>query len=92
MLGSQHIAASYLAELCGTGASLAACVTKDSLVVVSTEANYFAPGCTDLTATGVCIETGPLRHVSKVRVRDADDRIIAEAIVTNAPPGPPSAD
>ena len=48
--------------------------------------SYLAAASTDLTATAVCIKPGRRIQVSEVRVRDANDRLVAEAIVTNSLP------
>lgn len=75
-----------LADTCGTGASLAALGTKGFIATVSMNISYLAAAKTDLTATGVCIKPGRRIQVSEVRVRDAADRLVAEAIVTNSLP------
>lgn len=78
------------ADTCGTGASLAAIDVTGFLVTVSMNVSYLAPATTDLTATGICLKPGRRIQVSEVRVRDARDRLVAEAIVTNAVPKPAS--
>jgi uncharacterized protein (TIGR00369 family) len=75
-----------LADTCGTGASLAASGADGFIATVSMNISYFAAASTDLTATAVCIKPGRRIQVSEVRVRDAGDRLVAEAIVTNALP------
>lgn len=76
-----------LADTCGTGASLAASGAEGFIATVSMNISYLAPASTDLTATAVCIKPGRRIQVSEVRVRDANERLVAEAIVTNALPG-----
>lgn len=76
-----------LADTCGTGASHAASGADGFIATVSMNISYLAPASTDLTATAVCIKAGRRIQVSEVRVRDANDRLVAEAIVTNALPG-----
>ena len=75
-----------LADTCGTGASLAALGTSGFIATVSMNISYLAAASTDLTATAVCIKPGRRIQVSEVRVRDANDRLVAEAIVTNSLP------
>jgi uncharacterized protein (TIGR00369 family) len=76
-----------LADTCGTAASLAAIGAVGFIATVSMNISYLATATTDLTATGVCIKPGRRIQVSEVRVRDASDRLVAEAIVTSMLPG-----
>ena len=76
-----------LADTCGTAASLAAIGAEGFIATVSMNISYLAAATTDLTATGVCIKPGGRIQVSEVRVRDASDRLVAEAIVTSMLPG-----
>lgn len=71
-----------LADTCGTAACLAAIDAEGFIATVSMNISYLAAGTTDLTATGVCIKPGRRIQVAEVRVRDAEDRLVAEAIVT----------
>jgi uncharacterized protein (TIGR00369 family) len=75
-----------LADTCGTAASLAAIGAEGFIATVSMNISYLAAATTDLTATGVCIKPGRRIQVSEVRVRDASDRLVAEAIVTSMLP------
>lgn len=75
-----------LADTCGTGASLAASGAVGFIATVSMNISYLAAASSDLTATAVCIKPGRRIQVSEVRVRDAGDRLVAEAIVTNTLP------
>jgi len=75
-----------LADTCGTAASLAALGANGFISTVSMNISYLAAATTDLTATGVCIKPGRRIQVSEVRVRDASDRLVAEAIVTSMLP------
>jgi uncharacterized protein (TIGR00369 family) len=76
-----------LADTCGTAASLAAIGAEGFIATLSMNISYLAAATTDLTATGVCIKPGRRIQVSEVRVRDASDRLVAEAIVTSTLPG-----
>ncbi|NDJ90091.1 PaaI family thioesterase [Mycolicibacter kumamotonensis] len=75
-----------LADTCGTAASLAASGAQGFIATVSMNINYLSAATSDLTATGVCIKPGRRIQVSQVHVRDATDRLVAEAIITNAKP------
>ena len=75
-----------LADTCGSAASLVASGAEGFIATVSMNISYLAVAASDLTATGVCIKPGRRLQVSEVRVRDADDRLVAEAIVTTTLP------
>jgi uncharacterized protein (TIGR00369 family) len=80
-----------LADTCGTAASLAAVGAEGFIATVSMNISYLAAASSDLTATGVCIKPGRRLQVAEVRVRDAGDRLVAEAIVTTTLPTEKSA-
>ena len=67
-------------------ASLAALGAEGFIATISMNISYLATATSDLTATGVCIKPGRQIQVSEVRVRDASDRLVAEAIVTSTLP------
>lgn len=75
-----------LADTCGTAASLAAVGAEGFIATLSMNISYLATAATDLTATAVCIKPGRRIQVSEVRVRDAAQHLVAEAIVTSMLP------
>ena len=75
-----------LADTCGTAASLAAVGAEGFIATVSMNINYLAAATTDLTARAVCIKPGRRLQVAEVLVRDADDKLVAQAVVTTAIP------
>jgi uncharacterized protein (TIGR00369 family) len=79
-------AVASLADTCGTAAALAAVGGDGFVATVSMNISYLATATTDLVATGVCIKPGRRIQVTEVRVRDAHDRLVAEAIVTSIVP------
>ena len=79
-------AVASLADTCGTAAALAAIGAKGFIATVSMNISYLSTANTDLTATGICIKPGRRIQVTEVRVRDANNKLVAEAIVTSMLP------
>jgi len=75
-----------LADTCGTAAALAAVGAEGFIATVSMNISYLAAANTDLTARGVCIKPGKRIQVAEVRVFNANEVQVAEAIVTSMLP------
>jgi uncharacterized protein (TIGR00369 family) len=75
-----------LADTCGTAASLAAVGAEGFIATVSMNINYLAPATSDLTAQAVCIKPGRRLQVAEVLVRDSNDKVVAQAVVTTMVP------
>jgi uncharacterized protein (TIGR00369 family) len=75
-----------LADTCGTAASLAAIGVEGFISTVSMNISYLAAATSDLTARAVCVKPGRRIQVSEVHVRDTNDKLVAQAVVTTTIP------